>query len=52
MLTAILKEIGQVLIQMAPYLFIGLTFAGILHVFFDRTFIVKHLGKNNFLSVI
>ncbi|MDY6915249.1 MAG: permease, partial [Candidatus Cloacimonadota bacterium] len=39
-------------IQMAPYLFIGLLFAGFMHLIFTRNMIAKHLGDNNLLSVI
>jgi uncharacterized membrane protein YraQ (UPF0718 family)/copper chaperone CopZ len=39
-------------LQMAPYLLLGLTFAGILHVLFKKEFIIKHLGKNSFMSSV
>ncbi|HCX72396.1 MAG TPA: hypothetical protein DHM37_01630 [Candidatus Cloacimonas sp.] len=39
-------------IQMAPYLFIGLFFAGFMHLVFTRELVAKHLGSNNTLSVI
>jgi hypothetical protein len=45
-------EIWQTYLQIAPYLFIGLTFAGLLHLFFKKDFIAKHLGQNNFLAVM
>ena len=38
--------------DIAPYLFIGLAFAGLLNIFFKKDLIAKHLGKGNFLSVI
>jgi uncharacterized protein len=48
-------QISQAIIrifwQMAPYLFFGLTIAGVLHVFFAQDFIVQHLGKSDFASV-
>ncbi|MBD3346423.1 MAG: SO_0444 family Cu/Zn efflux transporter [Chitinivibrionales bacterium] len=47
----LLNEIVATFFSMAPYLLLGLTFAGILHVLFKKEFIVKHLGKNNLLSV-
>ena len=37
---------------MAPYLFIGLMFAGFLHVAFTNNFIVKHLGAHSTFSII
>ncbi len=38
--------------DIAPYLFIGLAFAGFLHIFFKKDLIAKHLGSNNFASVV
>lgn len=35
---------------MAPYLLLGLTFAGILHIVFKKELIVKHLGDNNIMA--
>lgn len=49
---AFLKEIAEVYLEMAPYLLLGLTFAGILHVIFSKEFVARHLGGNNLLSVI
>ncbi len=46
------KEIVMTFMDMAPYLLLGLCFAGILHVFIDKDFIAKHLGGNNVWSVI
>lgn len=48
----LLNEIWKTYISIAPYLFLGLVFAGLLHVVFKKDFVVKHLGKNNFFSVI
>ncbi len=48
----LLWEILKTYNEMAPYLFIGLFFAGILHVVFKKDFIARHLGKSNFMSVI
>jgi len=45
-------EIWQTYLSIAPYLFIGLTFAGLLHLFFKKDFIAKHLGQNDFLAVV
>jgi len=45
-------EILDTYLDMAPYLFIGLFFAGLLHVVFKKDFIARHLGKNNMMSVI
>lgn len=38
------REIVSTFVEMAPYLLLGLTFAGILHVVFKRSFVVRHLG--------
>ncbi len=48
----IIKEAYFLLNQMSVYLVFGFLFAGILHVFIKEEIIAKHLGKNNFLSVI
>jgi uncharacterized membrane protein YraQ (UPF0718 family)/copper chaperone CopZ len=47
-----LKELYIVFMDMAPYFFLGLTVAGILHVFMNKEFIARHLQKNNFISVL
>jgi hypothetical protein len=52
MLPAVAKEIVMTFMDMAPYMLLGLTFAGILHVFIDKDFIAKHLGGNNVSSVL
>ena len=48
----LLNEIWLTYLSIAPYLFIGLVFAGLLHVVFKKDFVAKHLGKNNLLSTI
>lgn len=48
----LLNAIWQTYLEIAPYLFIGLAFAGLLHMVFRRDFIARHLGKNNVWSVI
>jgi len=47
-----LVELTGLYNDMAPYLFIGLFFAGLLHITFKKDFIVKHLGNNSFWSVV
>ncbi len=49
---AFLMEVADVYREMAPYLLLGLTFAGILHVIFSKEFVARHLGGNNIFSVI
>jgi len=51
-LLGLLKEIYSTYMEIAPYLLIGLTFAGLLHILFNKDFILNHLGKNNFWSVL
>jgi len=52
MILELLKEIFNTYIEIAPYLFIGLFFAGLLHVVFKKDFVAKHLGKDNFLATV
>jgi hypothetical protein len=52
MIVGIIEKIYHTYLEIAPYLFIGLFFAGILHIFFKKDFVAKHLGKNNFFSVV
>ncbi|MCD4829932.1 MAG: permease [Candidatus Cloacimonetes bacterium] len=49
---ALLNSIWVTYLDIAPYLFIGLFFAGLLHIFFRKDMIVRHLGKNNFWSAL
>jgi len=51
-LSGLLKEIFSTYIEIAPYLLIGLSFAGLLHILFNKDFILNHLGKNDFWSVL
>jgi uncharacterized membrane protein YraQ (UPF0718 family)/copper chaperone CopZ len=52
MMIDILNEIWILFLEMAPYLMIGMFFAGLLHVFFTKEMVVKYIGKNNIWSVI
>ena len=52
MIIDLLNDVWQTYLKIAPYLFIGLIVAGLLHIFFKKDFIIKHLGKNDFLSVV
>jgi uncharacterized protein len=52
MITDLLNEIFKTYIDIAPYLFIGLFFAGLLHIIFKKDFVAKHLGEGNFLAVV
>lgn len=46
------KEIIGFYYEVAIYLFFGFILAGILHVLFPESIIRRHLGRNNFSSVI
>ncbi|MDD5069450.1 MAG: SO_0444 family Cu/Zn efflux transporter [Candidatus Omnitrophica bacterium] len=48
----IIKESVFLLNEMSPFLLFGFFFAGILHVFIKTETISRHLGENNFFSVI
>ena len=48
----ILKETVNLFLEMAPYLMLGLFFVMILNLFFTKDLIIKHVGKNNFASVL
>ncbi len=48
----LLREIWGIYLEIAPYLFIGLTFAGLMHILLKGDFILKHLGKANIWSII
>jgi uncharacterized protein len=52
MVLQLLNEITNTFVSMAPYLMIGLFFAGILHVFVSSDIVAKHLGGNSAASVI
>ncbi len=52
MIPGVAKEIAMTFMDMAPYMLLGLTFAGILHVFIDKDFIARHLGGNTVSSVV
>ena len=52
MVVGLVQSIFSVYRAMTPYLLIGLTFAGLLHVFFKKEFIIRHLGSNTLGSVV
>jgi len=51
-LIEILEETLLLFLEMAPYIMLGLLFVGLLNLFFNKDLIVKHVGKNNFMSVL
>lgn len=48
----LVKEIIFFFNEMAIYLVFGFLIAGVLHIFFPSSFVFKHIGKNNFSSVV
>lgn len=48
----ILKVSVQLFFEMAPYLMFGLVFVGLLNLFMTKEIVTKHIGKNNFLSIL
>jgi len=48
----ILKATLNLFLDMAPYLMIGLFFVGLLNIFFNKDLIARHIGDNNFLSIL
>jgi uncharacterized membrane protein YraQ (UPF0718 family)/copper chaperone CopZ len=49
---AFLPELLKVYLELAPYLFIGLAFVGILHLLIKDDWIGKQLGNNKFSAVL
>ena len=47
-----MSEMTAIFLSMAPYLLLGLTIAGFLHVVFRKELIVKHLGRGNLFSIV
>jgi uncharacterized protein len=52
MATGILDAIYGTFVEMAPYLLLGLTFAGLLHIVFKRDFVARHLGGGGLVAVV
>ncbi len=52
MVIGIVSQITDTFVSIAPYMMMGLFFAGVLHVFIDRGFILRHLGGNDLMSVV
>ncbi len=52
MIQEITLKIVSTFIEMAPYLMLGLFFAGLLHIFFSKDLISKHLSGNPLTSSI
>lgn len=48
----IFDEIYDLFFEMAPYIMLGLVFVGILKMYFSKDLIIRHVGKNDFKSVL
>jgi uncharacterized membrane protein YraQ (UPF0718 family)/copper chaperone CopZ len=48
----IFETIFRLFIEMAPYMILGLIFVGLLNLLFTKELIIKHIGKNDFTSII
>ncbi|EKD28460.1 MAG: hypothetical protein ACD_79C00293G0004 [uncultured bacterium] len=48
----LLNEFVIIFNEMAPYILLGLFFAGLLHLFFTKEWVSKHVGKNNITSIV
>jgi uncharacterized membrane protein YraQ (UPF0718 family)/copper chaperone CopZ len=48
----IFKHIYDIFIEISPFLLLGLFFVGLLHIFFSKEFIVKHIGKDSVGSIV
>lgn len=51
-LSTYFNEVWSITKELAPYLLLGLVIAGLLELFVKRSFVLKHLGKNNFSSTL
>ncbi len=47
-----LKAFYDIYLDIAPLMVLGLFFVGILHVFFSKDFVIKHIGKDNLASIV
>lgn len=48
----ILEESVAMFLEMAPYIVLGLIFVGLLNLFVTKDMVSRHMGKNNFLSIL
>ncbi|MCT4612007.1 MAG: SO_0444 family Cu/Zn efflux transporter [Clostridia bacterium] len=52
MILDLLKEILFIFLEISPYMLLGLFLVGLLHMFFSKEFVSKHIGTDNVSSVI
>jgi len=51
-LVEIFKNSASFFIDMSPYMLLGLFFVGLLHIFFSKEFVIKHIGQDNINSIV
>jgi len=52
MMNIYLAECWEVMRSLAPWLFLGVVIAGVLHVFLPADFVGRHLGRRNMMNVL
>ena len=50
-LSLLLFEMWSLCLEMAPFLLMGMVISGLISMFIDSRFIMKHLGSKNLLSI-
>lgn len=48
----VFNETIYMFLEMAPYIILGLIFVALLNMFVSKDLIIKHVGKNNFVSLL
>jgi uncharacterized protein len=48
----IIKEIIFMFLEMSPYIILGLIFVALLNFFVNKSMIARHVGSNNFISIL
>lgn len=51
MILEFFTELVSLFMEMSPYLLLGLVFAGVLHLYFTREWVVRQVGRSNLPSV-
>lgn len=52
LIQGIFSEIIYMFMEMAPYIILGLIFVALLNLFVSKDLIIRHIGGNNFLSIL
>ena len=51
-LRLLILEIWSLCQEMAPFLLLGMAISGLISIFIDSRFILRHLGSKNFFSIV